>query len=78
MPHRWEIYSNPLSPSESLFAHVRRSLYTDGVKDFKQKFGQSNVKVILFEQFRNATQAVVQSVFEFLALSQMKVDVSEI
>ena len=39
---------------DPIFAHVRRSLYTDGVNDFQQKFGQSNVKVILFEQF--ATQ----------------------
>ena len=63
---------------DPIFAHVRRGLYADGVKDFQQKFGRSNVKVILFEQFSSATQAVVQSVFEFLALSPMKVDVSEI
>jgi hypothetical protein len=63
---------------DPIFAHVRRSLYADGVNDFQQEFGQSNVKVILFEQLRNATQAVVQSVFEFLALPPMKVDVSEI
>ena len=62
---------------DPIFAHVRRGLYADGVKDFQQKFGQSNVKVILFEQFSSATQAVVQSTFEFLALSPMKVDVSE-
>jgi hypothetical protein len=62
---------------DPIFAHVRRSLYADGVEDFQQKFGQHNVKVILFEKFESATEAVVQSVFEFLALSPMQVDVSE-
>jgi hypothetical protein len=35
------------------------------------------VEVILFEQFSSSTQAIVQSVFEFLTLSPVKVDVSE-
>ncbi len=63
---------------DPIFGHVRRGLYADGVNDFQQKFGQPNVMIILFEQFRDATQAVVRSVFEFLALSPMEVDVSEI
>jgi Sulfotransferase family len=62
---------------DPIFAHVRRGLYADGVKDFQQKFWPVNVEVILFEQFSSSTQAIVQSVFEFLALSPMKVDVSE-
>jgi len=67
-------YSERYDP---IFSHVRRGLYFQGVKAFLEQFGRDNVRVIFFEDFQKSTAETVESVFRFLRLPSVPVDVSK-
>lgn len=67
-------YSERYDP---IFSHVRRGLYCEGVRTFLEQFGQDHVKIILFDDLQKSAAETIESVFRFLHLPLVPVDVSK-
>jgi hypothetical protein len=60
-----------------LFWHVERGLYCDAIERYISAFGKGNVKIVFYEDLARSPKLVVRTLFEFLEIKPVPVDVSK-
>jgi len=60
-----------------LFWHVERGLYCEAVKRYFGTFGKGNVKVIFYEDLSRSPAFIVRTLFEFLDIAPVPVEVAK-
>lgn len=57
-------------------AYLRRGLYAAQLHSLLQFFSMDQIKIVLFEEFKNKPQVVIDELFEFLGVAHARVDVT--
>jgi hypothetical protein len=57
-------------------AYLRRGLYAAQLESLLEFFSPDQIKVVLFEEFKNKPQVVTDEIFDFLGVAHAPVDVS--
>jgi sulfotransferase family protein len=61
-----------------LFWHVERGLYYEPIKRYIRAFGEGNVKIVFHEDLTRSPRLVVRTLFEFLGVKPIPVEVTNI
>jgi len=69
-----QILANPKKYSQYFQQYLKLGLYHDQVKRYIDVFGQGQVKVIFYEDFKSNASKVMSDLFKFLKIPDIKLD----